>query len=195
MAVALVIDFAGGTMDHYHQVVERMDLRGRMAPGGLFHAAGIYEGGLRVVDCWEDRELFMRFAEEQIGPQTKAVGLPEPNIRVMFDVDEFKEGSGETPAFLQVVTLPGLDRAKFQAADAKILPGGKPPAELTFHVNGAIDGGWMVIDTWTSKAARDRFGEERIEPAMPDAGLTGPPVFEDLDVEATLLERATAQPA
>jgi len=192
MAVALVLDFPGGTMDHYEKVVERMGLGGRMAPGGLFHAAGIYEGGLRVVDVWEDRDRFMRFAEEQIRPHTQAVGLPEPTIRVMFDVDEFKEGSGETPSFLQVVMLPGLDREKFHATDKKILPDGKAPAGVTFHVNGPVEGGWMVIDSWTSKDARDRFGEERIQPAMHEAGLTGEPVFEDLDVKATLLERATA---
>jgi hypothetical protein len=192
MAVALVLDFAGGTMDHYTRAVEGMKLDGRMAPGGLFHAAGLYEGGLRVVDVWQEREPFMRFAEEQIRPQTQAAGLPEPAMRVMFDVDEFKEGSGETPAFLQVVTLPGLDREKFRATDAKILPGGKAPSGVTFHVNGPVEGGWMVIDSWTSKDARDRFGEERIQPAMHDAGLTGPPVFEDLVVEATLLEPSAA---
>src|SRR5690349_19918347 len=116
MAVAIVLDFPGGTMEHYHQVIERMGLDGRMPEGGLFHASGIYEGGIRVVDVWEDRDKFMRFAEEQIGPHTKAVGLPEPAVR-MIDVDEFKDGSGETPVFLQVVTLPGIDREKFQTTD------------------------------------------------------------------------------
>jgi hypothetical protein len=193
MAVAIVLDFPGGTMDDYKQVVERMQLNGRMAPGGLFHTAGITSDppGLRVVDVWEDRDRFMQFAEEQIRPHTQAVGLPEPAVR-MIDVDEFKDGSGEAPAFVQVVTLPGLDREKFHATDKQILPDGKAPAGVTFHVNGPVEGGWMVIDSWTSKEARDRFAEERIKPAMGDAGLTGPPVFEDLDVQATLLDRATA---
>lgn len=193
MAVALVLDFAGGTMDHYTRVVEGMKLDGRMAPGGLFHAAGLYEGGLRVVDVWKEREPFMRFADEQIRPHTEAVGLGAPDIRVMLDVDEFKQGSGAEPAFLQVVTLPGLTRETFHAADESILPDGRMPAEATFHVNGAIDEGWMVIDAWTSKEARDRFGEERIQPALVDAPMSGPPIFEDLEVEATLLERASAK--
>jgi hypothetical protein len=113
----------------------------------------------------------------------------------MFEVDEHKDGSGAEPVFLQVVTLPGLDRASFHAADEKILPDGRPPAELTHHVNGPIEGGWMVIDAWTSKEARDRFGEERIKPGMADAPLSGPPVFEDLDVQATMLGQPAATQA
>jgi hypothetical protein len=193
MAVALVLDFEGGTMDDYHDVVRRMGLNGRMAPGGLFHAAGIYDGGLRVVDQWEDRDVFMQFAEEQIRPHTQAVGLPEPSVR-MIDVAEQKPGSGEVPVLVQVVTLPGVTAESFAAADAQVLAGG-PPSEITWHVNGPTEGGWLVIDAWTDKGARDRFLEERVRPAFATAGLTGEPSFEDLEVQATLLERAPAQPA
>jgi hypothetical protein len=34
------------TKEQYDAVVDRMDLGGRMAPGGLIHVAGSYEGGL-----------------------------------------------------------------------------------------------------------------------------------------------------
>ena len=192
MAVAVVLDFPGGTMEQYHEVVRRMGLEGRMPAGGLFHAAGLYEDGLRVVDTWEDRETFLPFAESQIRPLTQAVGMAEPRVR-MLDVDEVRPGSGDVPAFVQVVTLPGLDHASFHAADAQILPGGQPPAALTFHVNGPAEGGWFVIDGWTSKDARDRFLEERVRPAIGDAPLTGEPAFEDLDVLGSLREgeRAT----
>jgi hypothetical protein len=91
-----------------------------------------------------------------------------------------------------VVTIPGLDAESFAAADAEILPDGRPPEHLTFHVNGPVDGGWCVVDAWDSKDARDRFIEERIRAVMETAPLTGPPQFEDLVVQATLLERAGA---
>jgi hypothetical protein len=193
MAVALVLDFPGGTMEQYHEVVGRMGLGGRMAPGSLFHAAGIYQGGLRVVDAWEDAEQFQRFSDAEIVPQTQAVGLAAPTVR-MIDVDEIKATSGEAPAFVQVVTLPGLDRESFRAADAKVVGDGVP-ADMTFHVNGPVEGGWLVIDAWTSRAARDRFAEEHIRPGMEGAPLSGPPAFEDLDVEATLGEPARAAQA
>ena len=40
MAVARVLDFPGGTQEQYEEVVERMQLGGRMAPGGKIHVAG-----------------------------------------------------------------------------------------------------------------------------------------------------------
>jgi quinol monooxygenase YgiN len=43
-----------------------------MAPGGVTHVAGIYEGGLRVIDLWEDMAHFARFRDEEIGPHTQA---------------------------------------------------------------------------------------------------------------------------
>src|SRR4051794_8326548 len=157
MTVALVLDFAGGTKEQYDEVVRRMGLGDRSAPGGLFHAAGRYGDAWRVVDVWEDPEQFRAFADAEIKPHTRAVGMAEPSLR-MLEVDETKVAKDDAPAFLQVVTLPGLDRESFHAADEKVLPSG-PPSEMTFHVNGPVEGGWMVIDAWTSKDARDHFAE------------------------------------
>ena len=82
--------------------------------------------------------------------------------------------------------IPGLDRAAFEQADRQIWPGNEMPPELTFHVNGPYEGGWCVIDGWTSKRARDAFLESRIRPVFERVPLTGPPSIEDLVVEATL---------
>jgi hypothetical protein len=190
MAVAFVLDFPGGTMDQYNQVVERMHLDGRMAPGGLIHVAGSYDGGLRVIDIWENMEHFARFREEQIVPHTEALGLPSPEVR-MVEIDEDKPGSGETPALVQCVIMPGLDRDAFHAADRKIRPSDEMPAAITFHVNGPYEGGWCVIDGWTSKAARDEFMDARIRPVFESVPLSGEPTIEDLLIEATLLQAAT----
>lgn len=185
MAVAFILDFPGGTMDQYDQVVERMHLDGRMAPGGVIHVAGSYAGGLRVIDIWDDLEHFARFRDEQIVPHTQAVGLPAPELR-MIEIDEDKPGSGETPALVQCVIMPGLDRQAFHAADREIRPNDEMPAAITFHVNGPYEGGWCVIDGWTSKAARDEFMETRIRPVFENVPLTGEPTIEDLLVEATM---------
>lgn len=172
-------------------MVELMHLEGRMAPGGLIHVAGSYQGGWRVIDVWENAERFARFRDEQIGPHTQAVGMSAPKVR-MVPVDEEKAGSGEQPGLVQCVILPGIDRDAFHAADREILPTGESPQALTFHVNGPVDGGWCVIDGWTSKQARDEFMESTVRPVMQKAPLQGPPQFEDLLVEATMLEGATA---
>lgn len=82
MAVGVVLDFAGGTLAQYDQVIELMGLqRGKSLPdGGLFHWVAATDDGFRVTDVWESREQFERFAQEQIGPYSQQVGLAEPQI-------------------------------------------------------------------------------------------------------------------
>jgi hypothetical protein len=160
-----------------------------MAPGGIIHVAGGYEGGLRVIDVWENMEHFASFRDEQIVPHTRALGLPSPNVRVV-EIDEEEPGSGEAPALVQCVIMPGLDPQAFHAADREIRPNDEMPAAITFHVNGPYEGGWCVIDGWTSKAARDEFMETRIRPVFENVALSGEPTIEDLLVEATMLESA-----
>lgn len=189
MTVALVLDFPGGTMDQYNQVVERIHPDHRMAPGGLLHVAGSYQGGVRIIDLWEEMEHFVRFRDEQIVPQIQALGLAPPNVRVL-EVDEEKLGNGEEPALVQCVIMPGLDREAFHAADREIRPNNEMPAEITFHVNGPYEGGWCVIDGWASKAARDEFMENTIRPVFEKVALSGAPTIEDLLVEASMLEPA-----
>jgi hypothetical protein len=78
MAVGLILDFKGATLEQYDQVVEKMDLGGKTAPGGLFHWVTQTDDGIRVTDVWGDRATFDKFAEEQIGPITQEVGFPAP---------------------------------------------------------------------------------------------------------------------
>jgi hypothetical protein len=67
MAVAVILDFEGATLDQYDQVVEKMGF-----------SAGGTDNGFRATDVWESREQFERFAEESIGPLSQEVGLTNP---------------------------------------------------------------------------------------------------------------------
>jgi hypothetical protein len=80
MAVGLILDFKGGTLDQYDQIVERMDLGGKVPPGAIFHWVAATDDGIRVVDVWEDRATFDKFAQEKIGPFSAEVGAPQPEI-------------------------------------------------------------------------------------------------------------------
>jgi hypothetical protein len=84
MAIGVVLNFDGGTLDQYDQVIQKMGFTpgGPLAPGGMFHWVTKTDNGFRVTDVWESREQFERFAEEQIGPYTQEVGLsaPQPNF-------------------------------------------------------------------------------------------------------------------
>jgi hypothetical protein len=84
MPVAIIMDFEGGTLDQYDQVVQAMGLSpgGPTPPGALFHWVTETDNGVRVTDVWETREAFDQFAQEQIGPHTAAAGLSEPQMTV-----------------------------------------------------------------------------------------------------------------
>lgn len=91
MAVAVVLEFKGGTLDQYDQVIEKMGFErgGKGAPGGLFHWVTKTDDGLRVTDVWTDRETFQKFADEKIGPITQDVGVPGPPEVTMYDVHNY----------------------------------------------------------------------------------------------------------
>jgi hypothetical protein len=80
MAVGVVMEFKGATLDQYDQVIEKMGLSpgGAMPRGGLAHWATASDDGIRITDLWETREQFEKFAQEQIGPFTQEVGIPGP---------------------------------------------------------------------------------------------------------------------
>ena len=84
MAVAVEMNFRGATLDQYDQVIEKMGLTpgGATPPGAISHWVAKTDDGLRVVDVWETREAYDRFAEEQIGPYSQEAGITEaPEMR------------------------------------------------------------------------------------------------------------------
>jgi quinol monooxygenase YgiN len=88
MAIGMIQDHEGATLEQYDQVVEKMGFTpgGRHLPGCLFHWVTKTDDGIRVVDVWESREQFDRFAEEQIAPFTQEVGFPNPPETTFYEV-------------------------------------------------------------------------------------------------------------
>ena len=80
MAIGVVQDFEGGTLDQYDAVVEKMGFTpgGAGAPGGLSHFCTKTDEGFRVVDVWDSKENFEKFAEEKIGPLAAEAGITSP---------------------------------------------------------------------------------------------------------------------
>ena len=91
MPVAVVMQFKGGTLEQYDQVIEKMGFEpgGPGAPGGLFHWVTVTDDGLRVVDVWETAEQFQQFADEKIGPISQAVGIAGPPEVTFHDVHNY----------------------------------------------------------------------------------------------------------
>jgi hypothetical protein len=82
MAVAIEMNFKGATLEQYDEVLKLMGLDGgqQAPPGGLFHWVSETDDGLHIVDVWESREVFDKFAQEQIGPYTAQVGIAPPEM-------------------------------------------------------------------------------------------------------------------
>jgi hypothetical protein len=69
MAVAIDLDFDGGTLEQYDEVARLMDYEpgGAAPPGCLFHWGTLTDRGLRITDVWETKEQFEQYAKEAIG--------------------------------------------------------------------------------------------------------------------------------
>ena len=188
MAVAFVMDFAGGKREQYDAVLEKMQLAGRMPSGGLEHTAGATAEGWRVVDVWDSREAFERFAQEQIKPFSAEAGMTAPTVMAV-ELHNFERGPAGQPGFLQVFRV-DMDAATYDAVHAQIAS--PLPEGVLWHGAGEHEGTWCIVDAWTSKDLRDRFIEDKAIPAMQAHGVGGPPHVEELGVQASLREGARA---
>jgi hypothetical protein len=80
MPVAVILEFENTTMEQYDKVVEKMGFEhgGAGAPGGLFHWVTKTNGGFRVTDVWESKEVFEKFSESTIAPLSAEAGIEGP---------------------------------------------------------------------------------------------------------------------
>jgi len=94
MAIAVVMDFEGATLDQYDRLLEPMQLEreGSAPPGCIFHWVTATESGVRVTDVWQSREQYEAFGKDQIGPFTVEVGFPGPPATAYFDVHNYLTG-------------------------------------------------------------------------------------------------------
>lgn len=82
MAIAMLLEFTGGTLQQYDQVIEELKLGGRLARGGIFHVVGPADGGIRIVDVWESQEAAEAFQRDRLGPVSQKLGIPQPKVTV-----------------------------------------------------------------------------------------------------------------
>jgi len=94
VAVAVQLDFPGVTLEQYDQAIERMGmLRGGPASRGeLFHWVAKTDDGIRVIDVWESREAYEKFAEMTMIPVAPEVGVfDRPKVQ-FFEVHNYLAG-------------------------------------------------------------------------------------------------------
>jgi hypothetical protein len=81
MPVGIRLKFSGGTQEQYDTVHSHVNVEADPPPGLIFHSAGPIDGGWGVIDFWESRDAFDRFASERLGPAMEELGdrgMPGP---------------------------------------------------------------------------------------------------------------------
>ena len=84
MAVLMVLEIPGATVEQYEKANELMGIRGdEDAPEGLIEHIAAFDGnGMFALDVWESEAAFNAFAEARLMPVVKGeLGIPgEPNV-------------------------------------------------------------------------------------------------------------------
>jgi hypothetical protein len=81
MAVGIRLKFDGGTQEQYEALHSAMDVDENPPQGLILHSAGPIDGGWGVIDFWESREAFDRFAQDRLQSSAQELGdrgLPGP---------------------------------------------------------------------------------------------------------------------
>ena len=81
MAVGIRIKLSDVDQETFDNIQRAVDPDSNPPNGLIFHASGPIDGGWGVLDFWQSRAHFDRFAEERIGPAVAASGsTAQPEI-------------------------------------------------------------------------------------------------------------------
>lgn len=75
MAWAYVQTIEGADLGRYEAV--GAEIGTETSSGAIIHAAGLYEGKLRVIEVWESEDAYRRFRDERLTPALQKVIGPE----------------------------------------------------------------------------------------------------------------------
>ena len=73
-------------------------------------------------------------------------------------------------AIVIVNEIEGGTQDLYEQVNPKVMPGDQLPDGCQLHVAGPIDGGWRVISVWDSDEKFQEFRDEKLIPALQEAG-------------------------
>ena len=74
--------------------------------------------------------------------------------------------------------FPGVTQEQYDQVIEILQRGGKTAEGRLFHIAGPMEGGWRVVDVWESQEAVNTFFQEKLGPALQEAGIAAaPPQF------------------
>jgi heme-degrading monooxygenase HmoA len=176
MAVLMMLEIPGGTVEQYDKVNETLGIAGDAdAPDGLiYHAAARTDDGVVIADVWRSEEDFERFFGGRAGDAFAESGLPEaePNVAA---VHNHVDGSGSEPGSLVIIDVEGLTPEMYDEMSANMDAHGEGNTHPAVTHIAAVrqDGSVIVVDVWESPEAFAAFAESQVGPAGEKAGLGG----------------------
>jgi quinol monooxygenase YgiN len=75
MAIGVIFEGTGTTQAQYDQVRNQVAPGDQAPPGLLYHAGGMSESGVCVIEVWESQEVLDRFFQEELGAALQAAGI------------------------------------------------------------------------------------------------------------------------
>jgi hypothetical protein len=177
MAVITLIEVSGATPEDYDKINDRIGTNDAANhPAGLrSHTAAILDGGMLIIDVWDDPSGLASFFEtSDVQGAMQDLGVTPGAPRIVPVHNRIPRGAGTSPGVVMMFESDDLTPAKYDAMishmPAHVLDGSRHPA--VSHVLGATDaGGVIAIDVWESPQAFARFAEEQIGPAAEAAGI------------------------
>ena len=69
-------------------------------------------------------------------------------------------------AIVRIQRTEGVTIEMYDAVEQKVRVDENPPSGLIVHTAAVVDGALQVVDVWESEEAANRFGEDRLRPAI-----------------------------
>ena len=175
MAVLMVLEVPGGTLEQYERANELMGISGEDdAPDGLVsHVAAVTEDGIVIADVWESEAALETFLEERAGAAFAEAGMPEAKPRIAHVHNHIPQGAGTEPGVLVYIEIDELSPEQYDqmiaAMDAHAVDANHPAVS---HVAAVTeDGGFLVADVWESQQAFADFAESQVATAGDSVGM------------------------
>jgi hypothetical protein len=73
-------------------------------------------------------------------------------------------------AVVVVNEIEGGSQDFYEQVNPKVMPGGQLPDGCQLHIAGPTEGGWQVITVWDSDEQFQQFRDEKLIPALREAG-------------------------
>jgi heme-degrading monooxygenase HmoA len=179
MAVLMVMEVPGGTIEQYEKVNDMMGIGGDAdAPDGLIqHVAGTDGDNLLVIDVWESQQALDRFVTDRLRAALAANDLLSDEQPQILPVHNSFVGAGSEPNVVLIMDMDDLTTDAYdrmtEAMPAHYEMGSNHPA--VSHTAARKDsGGMVVVDVWDSPESFGKFAQEAIGPEAAKIGMSPP---------------------